>query len=75
MQIYLDCMKKARNDNSLCREESKNYLECRMSRYVPAVIWGEWGVDGRGLMLRDSLRNLGFEAEKVREEKSKSQGT
>ena len=33
MQIYLECMKKARNDNSLCREESKNYLECRMSRY------------------------------------------
>ena len=33
MQIYLECMKKARNDNSRCREESKHYLECRMDRY------------------------------------------
>jgi cytochrome c oxidase assembly protein subunit 19 len=34
MQLYLDCMKRAKNDNSVCREESKRYLECRMDRFV-----------------------------------------
>lgn len=34
MQIYLECMKTARNDNSKCREESKKYLECRMDRFI-----------------------------------------
>ena len=32
MREYLDCMKRARNNNSLCREQSKRYLECRMDR-------------------------------------------
>lgn len=40
MLLYLDCMKKARNDNSKCREESKGYLECRMERYVCRVVRG-----------------------------------
>jgi cytochrome c oxidase assembly protein subunit 19 len=34
MTEYLNCMKKARNDNSVCREQSKRYLECRMDRYI-----------------------------------------
>jgi len=41
-------MKLAKNDNSKCRQESKNYLECRMDRYPqhsPFVRWlmlGDW---------------------------------
>ena len=85
MREYLDCMKRARNDNSGCRDESKRYLECRMDRSNPPtpplqfsrcpvllpylILLGELGLTGsRGLMLKDSLRNLGFEAEEVRKE-------
>ena len=67
MRLYLDCMKSSQNDNSRCREESKKYLECRMDRsaYAPCK------ANIRGLMLRDSLRNLGYDHENVREEMKK----
>ena len=29
---YMECLKRCNNDNSLCRKESRQYLQCRMDR-------------------------------------------
>ena len=33
MKRYMNCLKENNNDNSKCRTESKDYLQCRMDRY------------------------------------------
>lgn len=42
---FLSCLKENRNDNSACRLEAKNYLNCRMEK---------------NLMKKESLENLGY---------------
>ncbi|KAI7796656.1 cytochrome c oxidase assembly protein COX19 [Triplophysa rosa] len=44
-ETYMRCLKNNRFDNSRCREESKEYLECRMDRQ---------------LMAKEPLEKLGF---------------
>eukprot|EP00731_Ephydatia_muelleri_P026879 Em0018g979a len=36
MQLYMGCLKRCRNDNHLCREEAKAYLQCRMDKQLMA---------------------------------------
>ncbi|XP_064393633.1 cytochrome c oxidase assembly protein COX19-like [Halichondria panicea] len=36
MVKYMRCLKNHSNDNSLCRDESKSYLQCRMERNLMA---------------------------------------
>ncbi|KAF8527963.1 hypothetical protein BU17DRAFT_38802 [Hysterangium stoloniferum] len=45
MQVYLSCLQKSANNSVTCRQESKGYLECRMSR---------------GLMQREDWKSLGM---------------
>ncbi|KAF8575729.1 hypothetical protein K439DRAFT_1369105 [Ramaria rubella] len=45
MLVYMSCLQKNFNNSAECRVESKEYLECRMSR---------------GLMQRDNWKNLGM---------------
>ncbi|XP_019277950.1 cytochrome c oxidase assembly protein COX19 isoform X1 [Panthera pardus] len=33
---FMKCLRDNRFENALCRSESKDYLECRMERQVPA---------------------------------------
>jgi len=59
MRMYLDCMKKAKNDNSKCREESKNYLECRMDRYSQTsfcAVADDKGTDAEGFVEEFGVR-------------------
>lgn len=42
---YMACMAKNNDDNSLCRLQSKDYLECRMNN---------------NLMAKEEWKNLGF---------------
>ncbi|XP_077172891.1 cytochrome c oxidase assembly protein COX19 isoform X1 [Paroedura picta] len=56
---YMKCLRENGSDNSLCRHESKEYLECRMDRQ---------------LMAREPLEKLGFKdlmEEKVESENQK----
>jgi len=36
MKRYMNCLKENNNDNSKCRTESKDYLQCRMDRQLMA---------------------------------------
>jgi cytochrome c oxidase assembly protein subunit 19 len=71
MIVYLACLKKerGRNDDS-CRNLAKNYLACRMERYV----WLSRGncslkmarsthYNSSNLMAKDDFKNLGFKSE------------
>ncbi|CAO3676221.1 unnamed protein product [Rhizopus stolonifer] len=42
---YIKCLKENKNNNGLCRQFSKAYLQCRMDN---------------GLMDKDDMNNLGF---------------
>ncbi|GCB83182.1 hypothetical protein scyTo_0023829, partial [Scyliorhinus torazame] len=42
---FMKCLRESKFDNSLCREQSKEYLECRMERQ---------------LMTKEPLEKLGF---------------
>ena len=33
MVKYMECLTRSSNDNSLCRQESKDYLQCRMDKW------------------------------------------
>jgi len=44
-QIFLDCLKVNKNDNSRCRDESRDYLVCRMNKK---------------LMQKENLEKIGF---------------
>ena len=46
MVKYMKCLADNRNDNSKCRESSREYLACRMDK---------------GLMAREEWKNLGFD--------------
>lgn len=45
MLKYFGCLRENKDDNSKCRQQSKDYLECRMEN---------------GLMVRESWQKLGF---------------
>ncbi|KAF5377640.1 hypothetical protein D9615_005122 [Tricholomella constricta] len=45
MTLYMNCMRENQSTSTLCRELSKDYLECRMQK---------------GLMERDEWKNLGM---------------
>ena len=34
MQLYMDCLEKNSGNSTQCRELSKDYLQCRMNKYV-----------------------------------------
>ncbi|KAG6866868.1 hypothetical protein C0991_008804 [Blastosporella zonata] len=55
MTLYMKCMRDNESTSTLCREMSKNYLECRMSK---------------GLMERDEWGNLGMANLVKKEEKN-----
>ncbi|XP_060696167.1 cytochrome c oxidase assembly protein COX19 [Chiloscyllium punctatum] len=42
---FMNCLRESKFDNSLCRQQSKEYLECRMERQ---------------LMTKEPLEKLGF---------------
>ncbi|CAI8034906.1 Cytochrome c oxidase assembly protein COX19 [Geodia barretti] len=45
MMKFLSCLKEKGSDNSLCRDESRAYLQCRMDR---------------DLMTKEDFRKLGY---------------
>jgi cytochrome c oxidase assembly protein subunit 19 len=45
MLLFMRCLAKNNNDNSLCRTEAKEYLDCRMEH---------------GLMQKEEWKKLGF---------------
>lgn len=55
MLSYMHCLASNKNDNSMCREQSKDYLECRMEH---------------NLMAQEDLKKLGFRDLVEKEEKS-----
>ena len=67
MERFLSCLKENGNDNSLCREESRAYLQCRMERYVPLLVHtlppaiiSLCVCFSRNLMTREDFRRLGY---------------
>jgi cytochrome c oxidase assembly protein subunit 19 len=54
---YMVCLSDNKNSASICRQETKDYLDCRMQR---------------GLMLKDDWKNLGFKDEASHASDSKS---
>lgn len=66
MTLYMNCLRGHGNTSTDCRDLSKNYLECRMQKFVvisrfffpPEVVTSE--NLSRGLMERDDWRNLGL---------------
>lgn len=64
MKVYLDCLRKNSSNSTPCRYLNKEYLDCRMSRYVEpllTVLLEEMELSvHRGLMERDEWRNLGL---------------
>lgn len=48
MLVYMNCLRENRDDNSKCREQSKNYLQCRMDN---------------NLMAKEEMTKLGFTQE------------
>jgi len=42
---YMLCLRESKNENALCRQQSKDYLECRMEK---------------GLMLKEDWTKLGL---------------
>lgn len=44
MMSYMECLVKNRNDNAKCRQESKEYLACRMDNMLMAK--EEWSYLG-----------------------------
>lgn len=48
MKIYLDCLKKEKNQHHKCRDFSKDYLQCRMDCQ---------------LMAKEDLNQMGFSSE------------
>ena len=66
MQVYLDCLRKNASNSTPCRHLNKEYLECRMARYVTSVKkpmrTGLTGYAIRGLMDRDEWKNLGLDS-------------
>lgn len=53
MTKYMECLKRTSNDNSLCRAESKEYLQCRMDRQ---------------LMATEDFKRLGYKDSKLQKE-------
>lgn len=58
----MECLQKNGSASAPCRALSKEYLECRMQKYVILVFSGFKGgdLDHRGLMERDEWKNLGM---------------
>lgn len=61
MLSYLKCLKANKSNGGDCRVESRNYLQCRMDKWV----WTMNGVPShadaaRGLMQKDDMANLGL---------------
>uniref|UniRef100_A0A336MTA4 Cytochrome c oxidase assembly protein COX19 n=1 Tax=Culicoides sonorensis TaxID=179676 RepID=A0A336MTA4_CULSO len=57
MLSYMHCLASNKDDNSKCRVQSKEYIECRMEH---------------NLMAKEDLKNLGFKDLIEKEEKSDS---
>ncbi|KAF8078315.1 hypothetical protein FPV67DRAFT_1663067 [Lyophyllum atratum] len=55
MTLYMNCLRQNESTSTLCRELSKNYLDCRMQK---------------GLMERDEWKNLGMANLDKKEEKT-----
>ncbi|ELR45671.1 Cytochrome c oxidase assembly protein COX19 [Bos mutus] len=54
---FMKCLRDNNFENALCRNESKEYLECRMERQVPA---SPLTFPFRQLMAQEPLEKLGF---------------
>lgn len=66
MKAYLECLKKNGATSTPCRVMNKNYLECRMVKYVlfPSIlafVLPQPVFATRGLMERDEWHNLGLD--------------
>lgn len=73
MQSYLDCLRKNTNNSTPCRHLNKDYLECRMVRYVcPPTLLLRYSTIDSGLMDRDDWRNLGLNEVRGTAESSRS---
>src|SRR5258706_13344590 len=63
MEQYLGCLKSHGSTSTPCRTLSQQYLECRMNRYVQDFVLANNERNTRlfrGLMERDTWKNLGF---------------
>jgi len=63
MEQYLGCLKSHGSTSTPCRALSQQYLECRMNRWVQDFVLenNERNIRlYRGLMERDTWKNLGF---------------
>ncbi|XP_059141082.1 cytochrome c oxidase assembly protein COX19-like [Physella acuta] len=54
---YMQCLRKNQKEATLCRQESKDYLRCRMDK---------------NLMLKEDWNKLGFTEEELRQKASDS---
>ena len=61
--LYMACLKEHGSTSTPCRALSREYLDCRMQRFVtrclPLIRGRTTGYD-RGLMERDDWKNLGL---------------
>lgn len=63
MARYLQCLRSNKSESDACRALSKDYLECRMSKWVSlTLMFAELLTHAfsSGLMDRDNWENLGF---------------
>jgi cytochrome c oxidase assembly protein subunit 19 len=61
MTRYLDCLKNSSSNSSECRHLNRDYLNCRMQKYVVRVQLGRVLTRRRsGLMDKDEWKNLGL---------------
>jgi cytochrome c oxidase assembly protein subunit 19 len=67
MQLYMACLREHSGTSTPCRNLVRDYLDCRMNRYVCAAVFlvssryaAELDVSQRGLMEKDDWKNLGL---------------
>jgi len=67
MQLYMACLKENSSTSTPCRNLSRDYLDCRMSKYVCRTALSVsqdtlliLDVSRRGLMEKDEWKNLGL---------------
>lgn len=66
MQLYMTCLREHSGTSTPCRILVRDYLDCRMSKYVCLTVsclsryTAQLDVSQRGLMEKDDWKNLGL---------------
>lgn len=61
--MYMKCLRENSSTSSPCRDLSRDYLDCRMQKYVAPIDLSQLLVHPvlRGLMEKDEWKNLGLD--------------